>query len=85
MEDRSQDQVWGETGERARGQEKEWESAAGRGRKWVESWGPETWDGGGFQESVDMTLAKTHSSGDMEPEEATSYTQAGTPVEEWGH
>jgi hypothetical protein len=29
------------------------------------------------------TLAVTHSIGDMEPEEATSFSQAGTPVERW--
>jgi hypothetical protein len=33
------------------------------------------------QESVRVTLAVTHSTGDVEPEEATSYSQAGTPVE----
>ena len=37
------------------------------------------------QESVRVTLAVTHSTGDMEPEEATSYSQAGTPVEQYGH
>ena len=42
----------------------------------------ETWDKGGTQESMGVTLAVTHSIGDMEPEEATSCSQAGTPVEE---
>jgi hypothetical protein len=31
----------------------------------------ETWDHGVSQESMEMTLAETHSSGDMEPKEAT--------------
>ena len=42
---------------------------------------PETWDGGGSQELVRVTFVETHSSGDIEPEEATSYSQAGSPVE----
>ena len=41
----------------------------------------ETWDKGGTQDSVRVTLAVTHYTGDMEPEEATSCSQAGTPVE----
>ena len=36
---------------------------------------------GGAQESVEVILAVTHSIGDMEPEEATSCIQRGTPVE----
>ena len=43
---------------------------------------PETWDRGVFQESMGMTLAETHSSGDVEAKEATSSSQAGTPLEE---
>ena len=39
---------------------------------------PETWDAGASQESMGVTFAETHSSGDMEPEEATSCSQAGT-------
>ena len=35
----------------------------------------------GFLESMWATIAKMPKSGDMEPEEATSYSQAGTPVE----
>ena len=42
----------------------------------------ESWDKGGTQESMGVTLAVTHSIGDMEPEEATSCSQAGTPVEQ---
>ena len=41
----------------------------------------ETWDKGGTQESMGVTLAVTHSIGDMEPEEATSCSQVETPVE----
>ena len=32
-----------------------------------------------------VTLAVTHSIGDMEPEEATLYSRAGTPVEQQEH
>jgi hypothetical protein len=32
----------------------------------------ETWDKGGTQESMGVTLAVTHNIGDMEPEETTS-------------
>jgi hypothetical protein len=35
----------------------------------------ETWDRGGAQESMGVTLAVMHSIGGMEPEEATSYSQ----------
>ena len=41
----------------------------------------ETWDKGYAQESIGVSLAVTHSIGDMEPKEATSYIQAGTPME----
>ena len=41
----------------------------------------ETWDKGGTQESMGVTLAVTHSIGDMEHEEVTSCSQAGTPLE----
>ena len=41
----------------------------------------ETCDEGGTQESMWMTLAVTHRIGDMEPEEATSCSQAETSVE----
>jgi hypothetical protein len=40
-----------------------------------------TWDKVGTQESVSVTLAVTHSIGDMEPEENTSYSQAETSME----
>jgi hypothetical protein len=33
---------------------------------------PETWDKGGYQESMGLTLAETHSTGYMEPDEAAS-------------
>jgi hypothetical protein len=42
----------------------------------------ETWGKGCIQESMGLTLVVTHSTGDMEPEEATSYSQAGTPMEQ---
>jgi hypothetical protein len=41
----------------------------------------ETWDKRGTQESMGMTLAVTHGIGVMEPEEATSCSQARTPVD----
>ena len=41
----------------------------------------ETWDKGGTQKSMVVTLFVTHGIGDMEPEKATSCNQAGTPVE----
>jgi hypothetical protein len=40
----------------------------------------ETWVWIGSQESVGVTLANSHSSGDMEPKEAISCSQAGIPV-----
>ena len=52
----------------------------------VRRWGhlqdeTETWDKGGVQESVGVTLAVTHHIGDMEPKKAISCSQAGgTPV-----
>lgn len=45
----------------------------------------ETWDKGGPQESVVVILAVTQSTGDMEPEEVTSWSQAGIPMEQQGH
>lgn len=38
------------------------------------------WDKGGAQELVDVTLAVIYSIRDIEPAEATSYIQKGTPV-----
>jgi hypothetical protein len=43
--------------------------------------GREAWDKESVQESMRVSLAVTHYTGDMEPEEVTSYIQAGTPVE----
>ena len=58
------------------------EIAAGWGGKWGHFRDMlETWDGGGFQEPIGVTLAETHSSGDLEREEAVSCRQAGTPME----
>jgi hypothetical protein len=42
----------------------------------------ETWDKESSQESMEMTLAVTHYTGDMEPEDTASCSQAGTPVEQ---
>jgi hypothetical protein len=41
-----------------------------------------TWNRGGPQESMWVTLAVTHNIGDMAPEKATSSNQVGTPVEQ---
>ena len=37
------------------------------------------------QEAIGVTSAESHSSKDMEPEETTSCSQAGPPVEGKGH
>lgn len=68
------DQVWGETGGRAREPEKLMEISRCQGS---EGGGnlqevPETWVGGIYQESMQVTLAKMTNSGDMKPEEAIS-------------
>jgi hypothetical protein len=39
------------------------------------------WDKGGAQETAGVILAVSYYIGDMEPEEATSCSQTGTPVE----
>ena len=41
---------------------------------------PENWDGRSSQDSMGVTLAETHSSGDVEIEEATSCRQARTAL-----
>ena len=41
----------------------------------------ETWDRGSTQESMGVSLV-THNIADIEPEEAASHGQAGTPVEQ---
>lgn len=38
----------------------------------------ETWDRGGSQESMRVTLAEMPNIGNMEPEKATSRSRAGT-------
>lgn len=43
--------------------------------------GDKDWDMGCDQESLGVTLAVTDISEDMESEEATYYSQTGTPVE----
>ena len=42
----------------------------------------ETWNKGGTQESMGVTLAMNHYIGAMGPEEATSCSQTGIPVEQ---
>jgi hypothetical protein len=42
----------------------------------------ETWDMGGTQESMGVTIVVTHNIVDMEPGEATSCSQARTLVEQ---
>jgi hypothetical protein len=44
--------------------------------------GTETSERGGAEESMGVTLAVTHSIVDMEPEEATSRSQAGAPMKQ---
>ena len=51
-----------------------WGWEGGRNLKAV----PETWD---WEAPTWVTLTKMPNNGDMEPEEATSYSQAGPPVE----
>lgn len=43
-----------------------------------------TWYKGGIQESIGETVTVTHHTGDMEPEESTSCSHVGTPVEQQG-
>ena len=45
----------------------------------------ETWDKGGAQESMGVSLAVTHSIGNVGPEEATSCSQARSLMEQQGH
>ena len=45
----------------------------------------ETWDKGGGQESMGVSLAVTHSIGNVGPEEATSCSQARSLMEQQGH
>jgi hypothetical protein len=45
----------------------------------------ETWDRKGNQESVEVILTVAHSIGNTEPEEATSCSYAGTPMEGKGY
>ena len=39
----------------------------------------DAWIKGATQESVGVSLAVTHSTGNMKPESGTSYSQAGNP------
>jgi hypothetical protein len=58
-------------------------------KKHLEKWSPsliqETWDEAGSQDSICVTLSKMTNSRDMEPEETTSSSWAGPPVDGWGH
>lgn len=56
-----------DNGEGREGQENTWKSAAGGAGGYLEDM-PETWDRGGSQESMGMTLVETDSSGNMEAE-----------------
>ena len=63
--------------------ENEWKSATddGQGSRGHLQDETETWDKGGAQESMWVTLAVTHYIWDMEPEEATSCCHARSPME----
>ena len=82
----SQDQMWGTRRDRPRGeQEEKNEYKSASGGIWEDGVDlqcmPETWDGEGSQESMQITLAEMRGSGHMESEETTSYSQAAPPVE----
>ena len=53
--------------------ENEWKYVAGEV--------PEPWDGKASRKSMPVTLAEMPNSIGMEPEEVTSYSQAGSPVQ----
>lgn len=42
----------------------------------------ENWNKGGVQQLMGLSSAMTHRTGDMECQEATSYSQAGSPTEQ---
>lgn len=46
---------------------------------------PESWGGGGFQDSTGVTLAEMPNSEEVEPEETMSSSQTGPPVKAWGY
>jgi hypothetical protein len=76
----------GEGQERESKLENKWKSASDRDREvGVLEDLAEIWDRGGTQESMGMILVETHGSGNMESEETTSCSQAGTPAEPLGH
>ena len=76
----AQDQVWGSTVEMVMKMygNLNWDEDVGGGHLQDEI---ETWDKGGVQESMGVTLAVTHTE-DMEPEEAASCSQTGVPIEQ---
>jgi hypothetical protein len=73
--------VWGETGEIAKMVMKLNGNLQAREDRHPKDM-PEIWDEGGSEESMRITLAETLRSGDMEPEKATSCSQAELPVEQ---
>lgn len=62
------------------GHENEWKSATDKGGEAVGHLQKETktWDKGGTQKAMKVTLAVTQSTGNVEPEEPISCSQAGT-------
>jgi hypothetical protein len=52
----------------------------GEGRLWKSQDKRKTWVKGGTEESMGVRLAVTHYIRDMEPEEATACSEAGTPA-----
>ena len=70
--------MWG--GEWPKGHENKWKSANDGGGGHLQDV-TKTWDKGGSQESMGVTLAVTHRIGGMEPEEATSCSWVGTSME----
>ena len=73
----------GKDRESARCKENVWKS---KEERWGSGWHlqdeTETWDKGGIQGLIGVTLAVTYYTGDMELEEATSCSQAATQVEQ---
>ena len=63
-----------------------WKYEASRGQRWGNSLEvPFSWNEGGSQESMQVTLAEMPNSWDMNSAETTSSSQTRTPVDGWGH